>query len=339
MVLVSVIIPVYNAELHLKKCIETLLVQVLQSCEFIFINDGSTDNSQKIIEEYQKTDTRIILINQENKGVSAARNLGLQIAKGDYIGFVDADDMVLPNHFHTLLEIAQRDNVDIVISRYFTRQKGKEQLSNTIFPENKVLNSDFIQKEIIPHFIQTENLNAIWNKFFKKDFLNKNAITFPVGVALGEDGWFSIQAFQKAAAIYFTGYAGYLYNEIEGSATKDFKTKDYFGRILEEYHQDYTAFENPDLNSATITKLKAEKCINKTVSLLHEYAKLGIAEAYGKVKSILNNATFQQLLTANYNAITAKKSRYEKFILRAIKNKWVPLLFIAMAYSRFKNQQ
>lgn len=337
MMLVSVIIPVYNAEKHLKKCIESLLIQTLQSCEFIFINDGSTDKSQSIIEDFQKTDTRIILINQENQGVSVARNNGLQIAKGDYIGFVDADDTVLPNYFQALLEIAQQENVDIVISRYFINQKGKQQVSQTIFPENKVLHSDFIQKKIIPHCIQTENLNAIWNKLFQRQLIQKNSIRFPIGVALGEDGWFNIQAFQHANSIYFTNYMGYTYFEIEGSATKDFKSKNYFERILEEYNQDYAVFENTSLDSESITKLKAEKCINKTISLLHEYAKPGFEESFRKVSEVLNNATFQQILANNYNQIIAQKNRYERFILRAVKNKWIYLLFIAMAYSRFRN--
>src|SRR6478672_3771212 len=297
MVLVSVIVPVYNAEKHLRNCIESLLAQTLQSCEFLFINDGSTDSSQDIIEDFQKTDNRIILINQQNKGVSAARNSGLQIAKGDYIGFVDADDTVLPDYFQTLLEIAQKGNVAIVISRYRIHQNGKSTVSNTIFPENKVLYSDFIQKEIIPHFIQTENLNAIWNKLFKRELIQKSNIVFPIGVALGEDGWFNIHAFQKAAAVYFSDYTGYNYFEIEGSATKDFKTKPYFERILEEYQYNYSAFENAGLSAQTIAKFKAEKCINKTVSLLHEYAKLGFKQAYGKVKTIIDNPIFQRILS------------------------------------------
>lgn len=342
MVLISVIIPVYNGGLHLKKCIESLLAQTLQSCEFIFINDGSTDNTQTLIEVFQKTDGRIILINQPNQGVSAARNSALQIAKGDYFGFVDADDTVLPNQFQTLLECAEQTNADVVISRYTIHKNGKQRFSKTIFPENKILNSNFIQKEIIPHLIQTENLNAIWNKLFKKELIEKNNISFPVGVALGEDGWFNINAFQHATSVYFTDYSGYNYCEITGSATKDFKSNGYFNRIMQEYHLDYAAFVNPNLSLDKIAKLKAEKCIHKTVSLLHQYAdpatKIGFNEASRRISAILNDVTFQQILIANYNAIASKKNRYEKFILNAIKNKSIYLLFIAMAYSRFRNK-
>ena len=342
MTLVSVIIPVYNGELHLKKCIESLLSQTLKLCEFIFINDGSNDKSQAIIEDFQKTDERIILINQENQGVSAARNSGLQIAKGNYIGFVDADDTVLPDFFETLLEIAQQTNVDVVISKYIINQNGKQHLSKTIFPENKILSSDFVKMEIIPHMIQTENLNAIWNKLFKRELIEKNAISFPVGVALGEDGGFNMIAFQNANSIYFTDYAGYNYFEIEGSATKDFASKNYFERIVEEYHNDYAAFVNENLNPEKIAQLKAEKFINKSVSLLHEYAnpinKLGFAAAYRRISSMLNTPIFEEVFASNYNQIVTKKSRYEKFILRAIRNKWIYLLFITMAYSRFRNK-
>src|SRR6476646_4070363 len=91
---VSVIIPVYNAGKYITRCIESLLNQTLQECEFIFINDGSIDDSREIIEGYKQVDDRIILINQVNQGVSIARNKGLYLAAGEYVGFVDADDCI-----------------------------------------------------------------------------------------------------------------------------------------------------------------------------------------------------------------------------------------------------
>jgi glycosyltransferase involved in cell wall biosynthesis len=90
--LISIIVPVYNTANYLDECVTSLLQQTYSNCEFIFINDGSTDGSLSILEKYQATDARIIVINQENQGVSVARNQGLSIVKGTYIGFVDSDD-------------------------------------------------------------------------------------------------------------------------------------------------------------------------------------------------------------------------------------------------------
>jgi glycosyltransferase involved in cell wall biosynthesis len=343
MTLVSVIIPVYNAELHLKKCIDSLIAQTHQNCEFIFVNDGSSDNSQISIEDFQKTDSRIVLINQQNQGVSAARNNGIAIAKGDYIGFVDADDTVIPSLFQTLLEIAQKNNVDVVISKYILHQNGNKTISPTLFPENQILNSEFIQHQIIPYMIKKENLNAIWTKLFTSEIIKKNAITFPIGIALGEDGLFNMNVFQKAKNIYFTDFAGYNYYEIEGSATRNFESKNYFERILQEYNYDYSAFSSSFLQTNAITKLKAEKCITKSIALLHEYTnpknKLGFKKAYNKISTMLTNKDFQQVLLSNYDEIKSSKGKYEKFILFAMKNKWIYLLFSLTAYSRFRNKK
>src|SRR3954470_7921673 len=99
---VSVVIPVYNAEKYITECIESLLNQTLKQCEFIFVNDGSSDNSSQIINEFKKKDNRIILINQENQGVSIARNNGLKAASGEYVGFVDADDYIDCEMYETI---------------------------------------------------------------------------------------------------------------------------------------------------------------------------------------------------------------------------------------------
>ncbi|MES9697320.1 glycosyltransferase [Bacillus sp. JJ927] len=103
----SVIIPVYNAEKYITQCIESLLNQTLRECEFIFINDGSTDNSEKIIEDYKKINDRITLINQENQGVSIARNRGLDVSTGEYVGFVDADDYIEKDMYEMLYNAAK----------------------------------------------------------------------------------------------------------------------------------------------------------------------------------------------------------------------------------------
>lgn len=342
MVVVSVIIPVFNAQLHLKKCIQSLLQQTQQTCEFVFVNDGSTDASKTIIEDFQKLDARIIVINQQNQGVSAARNAGLQIAKGNYIGFVDADDTIDPDYFQRLLETAETFKVDVVVAKYTLVQKHKTSLSTTIFPENKVLDSEFIQNKIIPHLMQFEDINAIWNKFFVADLLRKNDIKFPVGIALGEDGLFNMQAFHHAKSVYFANFAGYNYIEIDGSATRNFASNTYFDHLKNELQQDFSVYQNAHLTAEIISKLKAKKFLAKAISLLHEYTnptnKLGKEVAQKRVATVLNDAVFTKVLHENYNEITANKGRYEKFIFWVAKNKWVPLLFVATAYSRFRNQ-
>lgn len=342
MVMVSVIIPVFNAEKYLKNCIESLLAQTLETCEFIFINDGSVDKSKSIIETFREADSRIMLIEQQNQGVSAARNAGLKAAKGQYIGFADADDTVAPNHFDTLFGLAQKQDAEIVVSRYILHRKGKQLVSTPFFPEHTTLDEVYIKKEIIPFFIRDEGQNAIWNKLYKHSLLQQNGISFPVGIALGEDGLFNIAAFSKAKTVYFTDYAGYQYVENDGSATRDFASKEYYRAIVSEYQRDDSAFANAYLDPTTLSKLKAEKFLRKTISLLHEYANpvhgLRFSKAYAAISLILNDAVFARVLKKNYSQFTTGKGRYERLVARLARNKWIFLLFAATAYSRFRNQ-
>ena len=96
---VSVIIPVYNTAPYLRQCLDSVCKQTLQNIEIICINDGSTDNSAEILQQYEEKDSRVCVITQENKGIAVARNIGLQYARGQYIGFVDSDDWIEPNMF------------------------------------------------------------------------------------------------------------------------------------------------------------------------------------------------------------------------------------------------
>lgn len=341
MIAVSVIIPVYNAAPHLEGCIRSLISQKIEGSEFIFVNDGSTDNSRSIIEKFQ-SDDRIILINQQNQGVSAARNAGLRQASGTYIGFVDADDTIEPDMLDILVKQARHAQADIVVSRYVQHHDGQENISPAVFPEQQVLDSDYVKNNIIPYFIANEDLNAVWNKIYLRRLLDDHKILFPVGVPLGEDGLFNMQAFQNARTVYFTGFAGYHYCENQGSATRDFASKEYYRPIVDEYLRDYSMYENRNLDTEKINRLKAEKFLKKVVSLIHEYAdpanKLGFSTARKKVAQLVNDAVFREVIGQNYAAERVRENKYGQFILWAARHKWVSLLFIAAAYSRLRNK-
>lgn len=343
MIAVSVIIPVFNASKYLEKCIQSLLSQTISDCEFIFVNDGSSDESREIIERYKKISTKIQLIDQENQGVSEARNNGLKIAKGDYIGFVDADDFIDDNYYQTLYSIAKSNESDIVICNYFSSQDGNQFTSKHPFDENIILKETFIQKNIIPHFIGNVNLNSIWNKLYKRELIFNNNIQFPKGVALGEDGLFNVNCFSKANSVYFSNYAGYHYVEVLGSATRDFQTKNYFNRIEQEFQYDYSYLKNEVLSVEVIDFLKAKKFINKTISLFHEYYSiennLKKSQINKLVAEILNNKTTRKIIKKYYKVLFSQKSNYEKILLFGLKNKVPIILSSAIKYSNYRNKK
>ncbi|MBO7334370.1 MAG: glycosyltransferase, partial [Lachnospiraceae bacterium] len=119
MELISVIVPVFEVEKYLKECIESILNQTYTNLEIILVDDGSPDKCGEICEEYAKTDNRIIVIHHENKGLSSARNRGLDIATGDYIGFVDSDDKIAPDMFEILLNNLKQYDADISICGFY----------------------------------------------------------------------------------------------------------------------------------------------------------------------------------------------------------------------------
>ena len=118
--MVSIVIPIYNVEIYLKKCIDSILNQSFDDFEIILVNDGSKDSSLDICNEYLKKDTRINLVNKTNGGLSSARNAGLNVAKGKYISFIDPDDCINENYFNILINKAEMNDCDVIVSGYRT---------------------------------------------------------------------------------------------------------------------------------------------------------------------------------------------------------------------------
>ena len=116
--LVSIIVPVYNSEKYVERCILSILNQTYSIIELILINDGSTDSSLNILDEYSRKDNRIILVNKENEGVSASRNLGIEIATGKYLMFIDNDDFVEPSYVETYVSEIEKYSADLIIGGY-----------------------------------------------------------------------------------------------------------------------------------------------------------------------------------------------------------------------------
>lgn len=112
---ISVIVPIFKTEAYLRRCLDSILNNTYRNLEIICINDGSPDDSWKILEEYRALDSRFVVLNQENRGISAARNAGMDIATGEFIAFIDSDDWIHPNYFQYLVQLQKANNADIAI--------------------------------------------------------------------------------------------------------------------------------------------------------------------------------------------------------------------------------
>ena len=175
--LVSVIVPVYNVEKYLSRCLDSLINQTLKNLEIICINDGSKDNSIKILEEYSQKDNRIIILNQDNAGLSAARNNGMNHAKGEYIGFVDSDDWVNLNFFEKLYNAAKKYGCDIAAAD-FIREHPKRKKKRLNITEEKVYQRPE-EKYLI---CKTYREGCVWNKIYKTEFLKSINLNFVKGM-------------------------------------------------------------------------------------------------------------------------------------------------------------
>lgn len=343
MVKVSVIIPVYNAEKHLKECIDSLVSQTLPELEFIFVNDGSVDASAQLIASYQAADSRIVLLNQENQGVSVARNKGIAIAQGDYIGFVDADDTVALDFFEQHYTLAVQQQVDIVISNFMKEQGGHIIHVKSTVSSEKVLDKNDITTDLLPVFFQNSSLNNCWNKLFSKKLLREFDIKFPVGVALGEDGIFNVLAFSNANSVYFTNYSGYLYKEVDGSATRDLVKKNYFKRALEVYNFDYSTILKSNYNHEKLEEWRSIRLVENVLSFTNLYLEpnpsVSLLFGLRYVKQMIYHPIVENSIQKYENILIQNKSNYQRFLLKSIKNKNIIALFVAVRYSVFKNKK
>ena len=322
---VSVIIPVFNAEKYILECIESLINQTLSDCEFIFVNDGSEDSSRQIIKHYQNSDSRIKLINQENQGVSVARNNGLKIATGEYIGFVDADDFIEKDMYETLYDSAKKHECDVIISNIEGEMNGHMLITAYPFPINTPLNKNYIQTEILRYFLKYDNLNSVCNKIYKYQTIANYNIGFTPNVALGEDGMFNILFLSHASTLIYIDYTGYHYREAKKSATRDISNKDYFSRAIEVYNSKLPHIYSGVMEYSEIKKLQSTKLLNNVLAYAHLYFEpsksISFRKRFNYVRNMIHNRDVRIALKFSLENINENPGIYERFLILMIKRK------------------
>lgn len=200
---VSIIIPCYNVELYLRQCLDSVVAQTLKDIEIICVNDGSTDNTLDILNEYAQKDSRIIVINQENQGISIARGSAMKIAKGEYIQYVDSDDWISDDACELLYNNAIESNLDILSMMAINFNQEKGEFEDRGWYSLQWLPKDFkkiFSYEDCKEFI-TKISMASWLLFFRHDFLRENDIQWLPRKIFYEDTLFVTQALLKAKRI------------------------------------------------------------------------------------------------------------------------------------------
>ena len=223
---VSIIVPIYNAEKYLECCLQSIITQSYPFLEIICVNDGSTDGSLKIIENFKKKDKRIVLINQENRGLSAARNIGTDKATGNYIMYVDADDFIEVNMVEVLLKNILTYDTDFVIETIWNYD---DETQNRVAREDSYFTMSWLSNSFSNRKIEyKELLNKIfalpvmaWGKLYKTEFLRNSGVRFPEGL-IYEDNPFFFELLFKSSG--FSVDRRQLYNyrvNVKKSITSD----------------------------------------------------------------------------------------------------------------------
>lgn len=260
---ISIIIPVYNAELYIERCIESVIKQTYYNIEVIIIDDGSNDSSYQIIKKYESADSRIRVFQQNNQGVSVARNLGIRKARGYWIGFLDADDYLELDAFEKLYQYITEDKekVDIVCYSYVEDKEGKLSYRNNT-GSNEICDVEALYKYIFSN----KNISGyIWNKMFRKDILEKEMIQFCVNIPMNEDLLFCAQYINKINKGMVIDIPYYYYFKHYGSAT--------ITPVSEKHLLSEKAFKIMYNECSNETRKKyVQKCYIEMIVFLHKKA-------------------------------------------------------------------
>lgn len=256
---ISVIIPVYNVEKYIKQCLDSVINQTYKNLEIIVVNDGTRDNSMKIVEKYL-SDKRIKVINKENGGLSSARNVGLKNVTGEYIFFLDSDDYLLDNAFENLIK--EICGEDIIFGEFilFTNKKEMIKLENDMFVSNNKVEKGFL-------FFTNEWEINVWNKLYKTKFIKEKKLNFIEGI-INEDQDFGFISLILAEKVKFIKKNTYIYRSMrEGSITSTLtKEKENIAylKIIEKFEK----FLKEEINLNNFQKLR--------IKLRIEYLKLKV---------------------------------------------------------------
>lgn len=256
--LISIIVPVYNVEKYLEKCLDALIGQTLKNIEIICVNDGSTDNCGEILNKYSQRDSRIIIVNQENQGLSAARNTGMRYVSGKYIMFVDSDDWIETETCETVFNTAESFNADLVFWSY-TREYGDSSKDKLMFWEDEeVFEEEQVKNQLhrricgllgdeLAHPDYANALETAWGKLYLAERLLKNGISFVDTKEIGtEDALFNLYALGYIKkAVYIKKCFNHYRKDNDTSLTKTYKQNLYAQwQHLFDLMQEYIAENN-----------------------------------------------------------------------------------------------
>lgn len=239
--MVSVIVPVYNAEQTIRRCVASILDQQFTDLELLLVDDGSTDGSGAICDEFAARDARVTAIHQKNAGVSAARNHALDLAQGVYLQFLDSDDWITPDATRSLVRAAEAHRCDLVIADFY-RVVGERLSRKGDIDEDSLLT----REEYAAHMMENPAdfyYGVLWNKLYRRELVERYHLRMDPEISWCEDFLFNLEYIRRAERFYALSVPIYYYVKTKGSLASQSlsisRTVKMKLMIFESYHQFY----------------------------------------------------------------------------------------------------
>lgn len=322
--LISIVIPVYNVEDYLERCLNSVILQTYKNIEILLINDGSTDNSLEICKKYANTDNRIKIINQKNKGASSARNKGIECATGKYITFVDSDDWVETNFIEKLYEEIE-DN-DVIRCQYFVNREQEEIPIQENIKKVEKYSKEQLKKEIIYQFLTGKKMCYIYLLLIKKDILKK-INNFNENLYIMEDTCFYLDLLCNINKIKFIPdnlYHHYYNSESLVTSPKNIKRNMFNILEINEYMRNIAIKNNVDKYLRDIDCMHFIIIINHILKFYK--AKFKIKELRKILKEISKEKLFKELISRIDEKMLKKQYKIAFSLIR--KERYTTLLVL-----------
>ncbi len=333
----SVIVPVYNAEKYLGNALDSLTAQtVVESMQIILVDDGSTDASPHICDEFASKHPATVVIHQQNGGVSAARNTGLKEAKGEYIGFVDADDTVAHDYYEKLLKAAKENNCDMAFSSITFIYNGEFRAVPDWYNPNTIIHRNRIREIFLQKMLSDGSQNSACLKIFRRSIIGDFSLEFPVGIKIGEDKRFVLEFLKHCTSAVYAGNCGYYYLNVETSAMHSDKK---MFELLSADEEELEIFVSFGLNRNIVRKEKSAFLFYELADFLQRCFSKSFNEAKRAIKLHFDNDELMSKIDIATDFIKANNGTVYSLLATAFNKRNVSMTLAVLFIQKIINSR
>ena len=304
---ISIIVPVYNVEKYLCKCLDSIIAQTFADFELLLIDDGSFDKSGQICDEYAQQDERIKVFHKENGGVSSARNLGLDKASGKWVAFIDSDDWVDDTYFEHLLE--GEEQVELRMNGCFEQNRLLVWKKN--LPERGLFINDNICS-FYEQYLLSASFRSPWCKLFLSKIINANNIRFDISMFFGEDTIFTLNYLNQIKSILVVNYAEYYWRYTEGSLC-DVTSIEKWEKFIDAFEREISAIQDQYTSSYLIRRHLAYRRFQFVVKQLYRLYNEEHLSQKERIQQL--SIIFARLKKDKFNYMCVTIGKFQKIIV------------------------